>query len=112
MSITAPSELDLSGSRFYQNRAEFGGAVSLTSTKEETRDFNDAYFEKNEATDGGALYLYTGAGKAAVKNAHFVRNYARETSRTVPEQARFRAQHSTAEINLFFDPSLLQPMQQ
>lgn len=88
MLITAPDKLDLSGSRFYLNKAEFGGAVSLTSTKEETRFFEDCYFEENEATDGGALYLYTGAGTAAVQNSIFYQNYAREFPQNdVPQHA-------------------------
>ena len=81
MLITAPESLDLSGSNFISNQAEFGGAVSLTSTKEETREFGECYFEENRATDGGALYLYTGAGTAAVKDSDFVKNHASEMSR-------------------------------
>lgn len=97
MLITAPDDLDLSGSRFNLNRAEFGGAISLTSTREETREFGDCSFESNEATDGGALYLYTGAGTAAVINSTFVRNYASEMSFNVATKIRSRAQHYAAE---------------
>lgn len=93
MLITAPNELDLSDSRFSLNRAEFGGAISLTSTKEETREFGECHFEENEATDGGALYLYTGAGTAAVKDSNFVRNYASEIPRN--GSAVYRCTRST-----------------
>lgn len=60
------------------NEAEFGGALSLTSTTWTTAEFKRCRFELNQGARGGALYLY-GDGLGLLDDCSFTLNVAGET---------------------------------
>ncbi|CAM9354539.1 unnamed protein product, partial [Laminaria digitata] len=77
LSITAPVALEVQGTLFKGNHAQFGGAIALTSTEDGEKQFDTCTFESNTATaDGGAMYLYTSAGREIIHRSIFRNNFA------------------------------------
>lgn len=77
LSLADYVELDISDVTFYKNKAEFGGAVSLTSAAWATANFSRCLFEGNQATSGGALDS-SGKGLAILQRSSFWLNVAGE----------------------------------
>lgn len=79
LSIGDPGELMIVGATFTQNRANVGGAVSVTAVQNREREYRACLFEGNKATaDGGATYFVTGGGSDNVTASVFRGNYAGE----------------------------------
>lgn len=83
MSIATPGELCINGATFVRNMAASGGAISVvsTTTKVSGLDYNLTHctFQSNNASDGGALYLFNSARDVNVKHSIFRGNYAGES---------------------------------
>ena len=74
-----PINASMKGVSFESNRAIFGGAVSLTTTTESSVELELCYFESNNASRGGALYI-SGEGQSFIRHSRFYRNVAGENS--------------------------------
>ena len=74
--MAAPLEVRLANVTFASNTAKTGGAISLESTNDDRRVYDNCIFKDNTATDGGAVYFYGGAGVDYVTNSVFFDNYA------------------------------------
>lgn len=60
ISLTDPIEFYITDTSFSSNQAGSGGAVSLSATEPTTGGFERCVFDRNLASNGGALYLITG----------------------------------------------------
>lgn len=85
ISLTDPAEFYIGGTYFSANKAESGGAVSLTATEPTKGGFERCRFDSNEALNGGALHFTTGdtggtEKPSFVQDSVFRRNVARESS--------------------------------
>ncbi|CAM9943247.1 unnamed protein product, partial [Laminaria digitata] len=77
LSITAPATLEVQGTLFKGNHAQFGGAVAMTSTEGIKTKFDTCTFESNTViADGGAMYLSTSAGREIIIRSIFRNNLA------------------------------------
>lgn len=77
ISLTAPVEVKISNVIFAANTAKNGGAISVDSTTHnDRRVYENCMFEDNMATDGGAVYLFGGAGLDYVTSSIFRNNFA------------------------------------
>lgn len=85
--ISYPVKFLVNGSTFASNAAQFGGAVALLAgDDEEGTKFEGCTFEGNNATDGGALYLYSSQWET-IRSSTFRGNYAgKETARRGKER--------------------------
>lgn len=79
ISIANADKLNVSDVVFTFNKAEFGGAVGLTSTRWATAKFQRCRFESNKGTSGGALHI-DGKGQRTLHDSSFRLNVAGETS--------------------------------
>lgn len=79
LSLGDPGELTLVGAKFTRNKANVGGAVSVTAVQNREREYIACSFEHNKATaDGGAIYFVTGGGSDNISSSVFRGNYAGE----------------------------------
>lgn len=79
MSLGDPGELTIVGVNFTRNKANVGGAVSVTAVQNREREYIACRFENNKATaDGGAIYFVTGGGSDNVTSSVFRGNFAGE----------------------------------
>ncbi|CAN0298736.1 unnamed protein product, partial [Laminaria digitata] len=58
----ALDSFQVSNATFGWNKAEVGGAVLIALSGGKTSELSNCMFDGKEAGDGGAVYLYTGAG--------------------------------------------------
>lgn len=63
---------------YRSNTAEFGGAIYVALAVDKLTEFSTCLFEGNQATDGGAVYLYTGTGLDIFTDCVFRDNFASE----------------------------------
>ena len=71
-----PDQFHVSDTLFQSNMGSLGGAVYIAAEEDNQTLFSACVFEGNEAGDGGAVYLYTGAGLGIFNSSAFNRNYA------------------------------------
>ncbi|CAN0453308.1 unnamed protein product, partial [Laminaria digitata] len=77
LSISTPAALEVRGTLFKGNHAQFGGAIAMTSTVDGENEFDTCTFESNIATaDGGAIHLDTSAGRLIIHRSIFRNNFA------------------------------------
>ena len=82
MRIDQAGLLEVSKVMFMSNKASLGGAVYVAAIEDEKQTiFSECVFERNEAADGGALYLYTGSGADIFNSSIFRKNFAGELLR-------------------------------
>ena len=73
ISLTDPVQVNIVDATFKSNIGTSGGAASLTSTESTSGGFDQCRFDSNHASNGGALYLSTGAPDAT-EGSRFVRD--------------------------------------
>ncbi|CAN0368846.1 unnamed protein product, partial [Laminaria digitata] len=76
MHIEDTHQLECTGVAFEQNSAQVGGALFVVSTGVTLTQFSACVFERNEAPDGGAVYLETGSGVDRFTSSVFRGNFA------------------------------------
>lgn len=64
---------------YSSNNAGLGGAIFVVLAEDQRTEFTTCLFEGNQATDGGAVYLYTGTGVDIFTDCVFRDNFASES---------------------------------
>ncbi|CAM9686166.1 unnamed protein product, partial [Laminaria digitata] len=76
MHVVDTLELECTGVAFELNKAQVGGAIFVVATGVTLTQFSACVFERNEAPDGGAVYLETGSGVDTFTSSVFRGNFA------------------------------------
>lgn len=88
MSMDTLYDLHVDNTSFALNKAASGGAISVVATMKTGSDpfsLRWCTFERNSATDGGALYLFNSARAMTVEGSMFLDNSAGEGHRNRTE---------------------------
>ncbi|CAN0528119.1 unnamed protein product, partial [Laminaria digitata] len=71
-----PDSFHISNATFGWNEAQLGGAVVVGLSEGKTSELRNCIFDGNQASEGGAAFLYTGAGADIFTSSVFSHNFA------------------------------------